>query len=320
MTSTQSRRPPRLCPGARVALLAPSGAVLEPDDLDRSAELCRALSLEPVVMPSAHRRHGYLAGTDRERLADLQQALDDGSFAALWCVRGGFGVTRILRRVDFSGLDRRPKILLGFSDITALLLAAHAATGVVTFHGPVARNGLTLFAREHLQRVLFEAGPPGQLGLPASSGGVLVPREPRIVTLSPGVVEGPLLGGNLTLIQCLIGTAMLPTFSGAILFLEEVGEDLYRIDRAFAQLRDAGLLESLGGIIIGHFSDMKRTTSEGARSLREVLLDYLEPLGLPAASGFPIGHIDDQWTLPVGGRARLDATAGTLSLIEPAVA
>jgi muramoyltetrapeptide carboxypeptidase len=113
---------------------------------------------------------------------------------------------------------------------------------------------------------------------------------------------------------------MLPTFSGAILFLEEVGEDLYRIDRAFAQLRDAGLLESLGGIIIGHFSDMKRTTSEGARSLREVLLDYLEPLGLPAASGFPIGHIDDQWTLPVGSRARLDATAGTLSLIEPAVA
>jgi len=320
MTSTQTTRPARLTPGARVALLAPSGAVLERDDLDRSAELCRALSLEPVIMPSAHKRLGYLAGSDADRLDDLQQALDDASLGALWSVRGGFGVTRILRRVGFEGLARNPKVLLGFSDITALLLAAHAATGLVTHHGPVARNGLTAFARERLERVLFDPTPAGKLPLPPPRPGVVVPREPRVVPLQSGVADGPLLGGNLTLIQCLIGTGTLPPFKGVILFLEEVGEDLYRVDRCLAHLRDAGLLDQVAGVAIGQFSDMKKDTGSGARSLHEVLLDYLEPLGIPAAYGFPIGHVDDQWTVPIGVRARLDASAGTLTLLEGAVA
>lgn len=320
MTSTQIVRPPRLAPGARVALVAPSGCVLEPDDVDRSAELCRALSLEPVVMPSVRRRYGYLAGTDEERLGDLQQALNDASLGAIWCVRGGFGATRILRRIDFSSLARQPRILLGFSDITALLLAAHQHTGLVTFHGPVARNGLTAFAREKLERMLFDPSPAGKLATPAPRAGVLVPRGPRVVSLQAGVADGRLLGGNLTLIQCLIGTGALPSFAGALLFLEDVGEDLYRIDRMFAHLRDAGVLDGVAGLILGHFSDMKRGTADGARAFHEVVLDYVGPLGIPAASGFPIGHIDDQWTLPLGISARLDATGGTVTLLEGAVA
>jgi muramoyltetrapeptide carboxypeptidase len=238
----------------------------------------------------------------------------------MWCIRGGFGLTRILRRIDFGGLARHPKVLLGFSDITALLLPAYRATGVVGFHGPVARNGLTPFARECLERVLFDPAPGGKLALPTNRAGVTVPRDPRIVSLQSGVADGPLLGGNLTLIQCLIGTGALPSFAGAILFLEDVGEDLYRIDRMFAHLRDAGVLDGIAGLMLGHFSDMKRGTADGARAFHDVVMDYVEPLGIPAASGFPVGHIDDQWTLPLGVTARLDATAGTLTLLEGAVA
>lgn len=319
MTSTSVVRAPRLFPGARVALVAPSGTVLESDDVDRSAELCLALDLEPVVTPNARRRHGYLAGTDPERLADLQWAIADAGIAAIWCIRGGFGATRILAALDFAPLREHPKVLLGFSDITALLLKCHASTGLVTFHGPVARNGLTPFSRERLQRVLFDPGPIGALPLPPGPAGTVVPREPRVVRLAGGQAEGRLVGGNLTLVQCLIGTGALPSLRGAILFLEEVGEDLYRVDRALAHLRDAGVLTGIAGAALGHFSDLRRSASEGSRSLDEVLHDYLDPLGVPAARGFPIGHIDNQWTLPVGVRARLDADLGTVSLLEGAV-
>jgi len=303
-----------------VALVCPSGAVLEQDDLARAAELCQALGLVPVLMPNAHRRHGYLAGTDDERLRDLQHALDDESLAAIWAVRGGFGTTRIIGRIDFGRLREHPKVLLGFSDITTLLLKAYAEVGLVTFHGPVARNGLTPFAREHLERVLFDPSPPGKLSQPRERTGVVVPREPRVVTIVPGVAEGRLIGGNLTLIQCLVGTGALPSFEGAILFLEETGEDLYRVDRMFAHLREAGLLTGLAGVAIGLFTDMRKSAEGGTRPFDEVLRDYLEPLGVPAARGFPIGHVDDQWTLPVGARARLDAGAGSLTLLEGGVA
>jgi muramoyltetrapeptide carboxypeptidase len=303
-----------------VALVCPSGAVLEQDDLARASELCSALGLVPVVMPNASKRFGYLAGTDDERRSDLQRAIDDESFAAVWAVRGGFGTTRILGALDFSSLQARPKILLGFSDITTILLKAHADTGLVTFHGPVSRNGLTSFAREHLERVLFDPSAPGKLSMPKPPTGVMVPREPRVVTIAPGSAEGNLIGGNLTLIQCLIGTGALPSLAGAILFLEETSEDLYRVDRMFAHLRDAGLLAGLAGVAIGLFTDMRKGAEGGTRAFDEVLRDYLEPLGIPAARGFPIGHVDDQWTLPIGARARLDADAGALHLLEGGVA
>lgn len=320
MPSTSVVRPPRLSPGARVALVCPSGAVLEQDDLTRASELCAGLGLVPALMPNAHRRHGYLAGTDEERLEDLQRAIDDDGFAAIWAVRGGFGTTRILQRTDFTRLRTAPKVLLGFSDITTLLLKAHADTGLVTFHGPVARNGLTPFARKHLERALFDPSPAGALVPPDPRGGVLVPTEPRVVTVVAGAAEGRLIGGNLTLIQCLVGTGALPSFRDAILFLEETNEDLYRVDRMLAHLRDAKLLDGLAGVALGLFTDMRKGAEGGIRPFDEVLRDYFASPAIPVARGFPIGHVDDQWTLPIGVRARLDATAGTLTLLEGGVA
>lgn len=311
--------PPRLAPGNRIALIAPAGPMLERDDLTRGQELCRALGLEPVLGANAGKRHGYFAGTDEERLADLNGALRDPSIDAVWCLRGGYGVTRILDQVDFSPLTKKPKAVIGYSDITALILASFRATGVVSFHAPMARAPLTAFSRAAFEAATFRATPVARLArLPAPSN-VLVPRSPRLLTIRGGVAEGPLLGGNLSLIAALQGTRHLPSFDGAILFLEDIGEDLYRIDRMLAQLRMTGLLSKLAGVILGQFTDMKRGTSEGALGFDEVMATYFEPLGIPVLTGVPVGHVDDQWTMPIGVRARLDASAGEVDILEAAV-
>jgi muramoyltetrapeptide carboxypeptidase len=320
MRSKQPVRPPRLARGSRVALVAPAGPLLDRDDIQRAEALCRALDYVPATGAHAAGRHGYLAGTDDDRLADLNGAIADPDIDAVWCIRGGYGVTRILDRVDFGPLRQRPKIMLGYSDITALLLAAVRHAGLVTFHGPTARAPMPAFSRWHFERVLAAAEPAGRLGRLPDPAGVLVPRENRILAIRPGLAEGPLLGGNLSLLQCLVGTAHLPELDGAILFLEDVGEDLYRVDRMLAHLRAAGLLARLAGAAIGRFTQLQRHTGDGALGLDEVLATYFEPLGIPVAFGFPVGHIDDQWTLPLGVRARLDAGAGELELLEPAVA
>jgi muramoyltetrapeptide carboxypeptidase len=320
MRSKPLVRPPRLVPGSRIALIAPAGPLLERDDLTRAETLCRALGYEPVLGKNAHNHYGYLAGSDDERLFDLNQALQDSTLSAVWCIRGGYGVTRLLERVDFDAIARRPKALIGFSDITALINAVSRAAGVVTFHGPVARASMPAFSREHFERVLTRTEPPGPLGRLPEPAGVLVPQEHRIVTLRGGTAEGPLAGGNLTLLQCLIGTPWFPDLDGAILFIEDVNEHLYRIDRALAQLRTIGALRRLAGIVVGRFTALDRAGRDGALGFDQVLTSYFAPLNVPIAYGFPIGHIDAQWTLPLGVRARLDADAGEVVLLESAVA
>jgi len=318
MRSKALVQPPRLVPGNRIALVAPAGPVLERDDLTRAQELCRALDYEPVLGQNAYKRYGYLAGTDDERLSDLNAAFQDPAIDAVWCIRGGYGSLRLLDRVDFAAIARRPKALIGFSDITTLLNAVTRCTGVVTFHGPVARAAMPGFSRRHFSRVLTVPQPAARLDrldspeqVPASQG--------RIVTLTGGTAEGPLIGGNLTLLHCLVGTPYFPEFDGALLFLEDVGEDLYRVDRILAHFRTLGILRHLAGAIIGRFTQMDRATSDGALGFDEVLTTYFGPLGIPVAYGFPIGHIEAQWTLPLGVRARLDANAGDLELLEAAV-
>jgi muramoyltetrapeptide carboxypeptidase len=319
MRSNAPIRPPRLVRGSRVALVAPAGPLLERDDLIRAEALCRALGYEPQLGPNTAQRYGYFAGTDEQRLADLNGALRDPEVAAIWCIRGGYGVTRILDQVDFDALARRPRPLIGYSDITAVLNAALHHAGVVTFHAPMARVAMPPFSRWHFERVLASPEPAGRLGRLPTPPDVLLPKENRIMALRGGVAEGFLLGGNLSLIQCLVGTPHLPDFDGAILFLEDIGEDLYRVDRMLAHLRMVGILGRLAGVAVGRFTELKRSISDGALGFDEVLATYLLPLGIPVACGFPVGHIDDQWTLPLGVRARLDADAGELELLEPAV-
>jgi muramoyltetrapeptide carboxypeptidase len=320
MGSKAAIRPPKLAPGSRIALVAPAGPLLERDDLTRAVELCRALGYEPLLGDHAGQRYGYLAGTDEERVNDLNAALRNPAVDAIWCLRGGYGTIRILHSIDFDALARRPRALIGFSDITTILVTAVARAGVVAFHGPVARAAMPAFSRWHFERVLSCAEPAGRLGRLPARPDVLIPRDDRIVTLSGGVAEGHLIGGNLTLLQCLIGTPYFPDLEGAILFIEEVGEALYRVDRMLAHLRLIGALDRLAGIVVGRFTELQRQIPDGALGLDEVLSTYFRPLGIPVGYGFPIGHIDDQWTLPLGVRARFDADAGELELLEAAVA
>ena len=311
--------PPKLIPGSRVALVAPAGPLLEQDDLTRAQELCRALGYDPVLGGSAYARHGYMAGTDEQRLGDLNSALADPSINAVWCIRGGYGSLRLLDQVDYAAIARHPKALIGFSDVTVLLNAVTRLTGIVTFHGPVARDSMPAFNRWHFERVLTRTEPAGRLGRIPQAPDTLVPQDDRTVTVRGGVAEGPLAGGNLTLLQCLIGTPYFPELAGAILFLEDVGEDLYRVDRMLAHLRLIGALRRLSGVLIGRFTKLNRSGPDGALGYDEVLADYFRPLGIPVAYGFPVGHIDAQWTLPRGVRVRLDAGAGEVEGLEPAV-
>lgn len=311
--------PPRLVPGARIALVAPSGPLLERDDLARAVELCQAMGYQGVLYPNAGLAYGYLAGRDDERISDLNAALTARDIDAVWCIRGGNGMNRIVDRVDFDGFARSPKPVIGYSDITVLLLALWTRTGVVTFHGPIARTPMPNFQRWHFDRVLTSVSPAGRLGRPAPPSDVLVPDRGRIFAVRGGKARGRLLGGNLTLVQALIGTPYFPDLAGAILFLEDVSEDVYRIDRMLAHLRLAGALDRVAGVMIGRFTEMSRGGDGGALGFDEVLATHLGPLGVPVAVGYPFGHIDEQWTLPVGAEAELDADAGELTILEPAV-
>jgi len=313
-------RPPRLARGSRVALVAPAGPLLEQDDIARAEALCRALDYEPVLGAHAGGHFGYFSGTDEERLADLNAALQDPAIDAIWCIRGGYGVTRILDGIDFEALVRRPRPVVGYSDITAMLAGVVRRAGMIAFHGPTARAEMPPFTRRHFAKVLTGVEPAGPLEPLPTPGDVLVPRNDRVTVIHGGRAEGVLAGGNLSLLQCLIGTRYFPDLDGAMLVLEDVNEDLYRIDRMLAHLRAVGAFARLRGVLIGRFTGLKRHMDDGSLGVDQVLTHYFGALGIPVLNGLPIGHIDEQWTIPLGVRARVDADAGSVELLEAAVA
>jgi len=302
-------RPPALRPGARVALVAPAGP-LGDGAVDRAVERVLGWGWEPVPGEHVRKRHGYLSAPDPDRAADLNAALADDSVDAVWCLRGGYGVMRILDAVDWSALERRPRPVIGFSDNTALHLGLQRL-GIVSFHGPhPATEALTGFSADGLLRALTSTDAAGVLPFPGDGA--------RAEAITGGAAEGRLVGGNLSLVAATLGTPYAIDARGAILFLEEVGEAPYRVDRLLSQLRLAGVLDGVTGIALGGFTETG--VDEDSPGVLDVLRDLLGGRGVPVAHGFPFGHVDDNWTLPVGARARLDADAGTLELLEPAVA
>lgn len=303
---------PRLRARSRVALVAPAGP-LAPGAVECAAARVSDWGWEPVVGEHARGRIGYLSGRDDARAADFNAALRDPYNDAIWCLRGGYGVMRILDRLDWDALAARPRPVIGYSDNTAIHLAIQRL-GLVSFHGPhPATERFNDFSRDVLFRVLADDAPAGPLPFPADSPG-------RAETIVPGIAEGPLLGGNLSLLASTVGTPYAIRAEGAILFLEEVGEAAYKLDRLLSQLRLAGVLDRLAGIAVGAISEMPDAGRPDTPTGADVIRDLLGGLGIPVAMGFPFGHIEDNWTLPMGIRARLDADAGTLELVEAAVA
>jgi muramoyltetrapeptide carboxypeptidase len=311
-------RPPRLRPGDLVGLVAPSAAILDSEPADIARESLEAMRLR--VREGAHlrRRRGYLAGSDEERASDVNAMIRDPDVRGIYAIRGGWGAARIVDRLDYDALARDPKVVAGYSDITALHNAIHARTGLVTFHAPIAASTWAPFPYEHFRRVVFDAEAPTLAPAP-DTGDTLVPQQHRVRTLRPGRARGPLLGGNLTVLSHLVGTPYVPDFDGAILFLEDVDEAPYRVDRMLTQLRLAGILGRIAGFVFGRCTDCEPRDGYGSLTLEEILTDHVAPLGVPAWFNAMIGHIQDQWTVPVGIEAEIDAEAGTVRLLEPAV-
>jgi muramoyltetrapeptide carboxypeptidase len=296
------RLPPPLASGARVGLVAPAGPLRSSDELDLAIAQTRSLGWEPVVGKHALARAGYLAGDDALRVSDLNAAFANDSLDGIWCLRGGYGAMRLLRALDYAALTRQPKALIGYSDITALHAAIGTECGIVTYHGPTARSPLSAFSRASLARALMQKSDP-------------CGAAPDARPLRSGRARGRLVGGNLALLASLVGTPYAPDYSGAILVVEDVGEPNYRVDRMLRQLELSGALASVAGIAFGHFTEGSDPTDVTSRRLDEVLSEAAEFAGVPALAGIPMGHIEDQWTIPLGATAELDADARTLHVI-----
>jgi muramoyltetrapeptide carboxypeptidase len=287
---------PPIDPGARVALVAPAGPLNLPADLDRAIANVLLLGWEPVVGANATGRDAYFAGDDQARLADLNQALRDDTIDAVWCLRGGYGAMRLLEGLDYEALRRRPKAIIGYSDITALHCAVATRCGLASIHGPTARSKLTEFSERSLRAAASRTSDPCGT---APSARVLV----------TGRARGRLMAGNLALLSSLHGTPFQPDYEGAILVLEDVNEAPYRIERMLLQLRLSGALQRCAGIAFGAFTNTGKADKSlgGTRPLEDVLDEAARAAGVPAIAGVPVGHIDNQWSLPLGAQAELDA-------------
>jgi muramoyltetrapeptide carboxypeptidase len=311
-------KPPRLRPGDTVGLINPASANFLQEEVDIVVESLAALDLK--VKPGAHMmdRYGYLAGHDRDRASDVNAMFADPAVKAVLAVRGGWGSARILPHLDYDLIRRNPKILLGYSDVTALHLAVHARTGLVTFHGPVGVSSWTPFSVDHARRVLFD-GEALTMANPVEESDTLARTEHRTRTIAPGRARGPLLGGNLTVLCHVLGSPYVPDWEGAILFVEDVDEEIYRVDRMLTQLALAGVLGRARGFVFGTCTECGPGQGYGSLTLEEVLADHVLPLKVPAWSGAVIGHVDKQFTLPVGLPVEADADAATIRMLEPAV-
>lgn len=312
-------KPPRLRPGDTVGLIEPAGFTDDAFDLDLVKETIVAMGLKPKPAKHLVERYGYLAGRDTDRAADVNAMFADREVRAVFAVRGGWGCARILPLLDFGTIRANPKLLIGFSDITALHLAFAARAGFTTIHGPNAAGSWPGFTWDAFRAIAFDGATPTLIN-PVGKDDRLVQRSGRIRTFRGGKASGRLLGGNLSVLAALMGTPWLPDFDGAILFLEDVGEAEYRIDRMLTQLSLAGVLNKVAGVVFGQcVSCTNKESSFGGFTLSEVLQQHLAPLGIPAFQGALIGHVAAQFSLPVGVRAEIDADAGSIRLLEPAV-
>jgi muramoyltetrapeptide carboxypeptidase len=296
-----ARFPEPLKRGARVALVAPSGPLKDATDLERAEGNVRAFGWEPVVGEHVLEKRGYLAGSDEHRLADLNRAAQDDSIDAVWCLRGGYGATRLLADVDYDAWARRPRPLIGYSDITALHAAIGQRANMVTYHGPTARAELTELTRSSFAEAMA-----------LNDGDSQVIRASEMRTLVPGTVRGRLVGGNLSLVVSTIGTPYAWDLDGVILALEDVSEQTYRIDRMLTQITQTG--QRIAGLIFGGFTDIPQDSVHGDAPLDPLLAEFAERFGVPCVAGFPIGHDPDHVTLPLGAVATLDADARTLTI------
>lgn len=313
-------KPLRLRPGAGVGLISPASATFVREELNIVVDAVRALGLVPYLAPHLSSRYGYLGGKDKDRAEDINSFFGNRAIAALLPIKGGWGSSRVLPYLDYPLIRKNPKIIVGFSDITALILGIHAKTGLVTFHGP---NGLTSWRTNqtnNFRRVLFAGEKVTyQNQKDSDDENRLMQVKYRIQTINPGIAKGKLIGGNLSVLSAIAGSPYVPNLDGAILFVEDIGENIYRIDRMMTHLKLAGLFDKLAGFIFGQCINCLPDADYGSLTLEEVVWDCIKPLSIPAWYGAKIGHLEELVTLPIGAQVQIDASAGTIQMLEAAV-
>ncbi|QYJ08473.1 LD-carboxypeptidase [Qipengyuania flava] len=309
-------KPPRLRAGDTVGLVAPASAVTLPYELDRALHWVRGMGLVPRQGANLGEQFGYLAGQDAQRAEDINAMFADPDVRAIFAVRGGWGGARVLERLDWDAIRAHPKLVIGYSDTTALHFAIATRAGYPSLHAPNAASRWEAASWESLWRIAF-AGEAVTLGGDKLEAEVGRPGQ----TLVPGIARGRLIGGNLTILSTLMGTPWLPSMDGAILFLEDINEEPYRIDRMLQQLKLAGVFDMVSGVVFGQCTRCaSRDPEYRGFSVEDVLAQHLGELGKPVITGFNTGHVRNQLVLPVKTRVELDAGARTLRMLEPAVA
>ena len=312
--------PRRLQPGDTVGLVSPANATYERDPMDFAIEALQALGFKVKVAPHARSRWGQFAGHDADRAGDINAMFADDSVAGIIAMTGGSGCNRIVDKLDYKLIRSKPKYFGGFSDLTCLVNAMQRQTGLVTFHAPVAGSEWNAFSVEHFKAMVMNAEAPLLQNPSNQRGDNLVQTEDRTVTLRGGRARGTLVGGNLAVLASLAGTPYFPDCRGAILFIEEVNEYIYRVDRTLSTLRLIGALGQVAGIVLGKFTKCEPGDGYGVLTLDEGFEDYFAPLNVPVYRGAMIGHIRRKFTLPVGGEVEMDADAGTIQVLKPVVA
>jgi muramoyltetrapeptide carboxypeptidase len=305
---TTTIKPRRLQIGDTIALINPAAFSYE-KEVQQFFRVADNLGLKVKLGEHFYDRYGYLAGKDAERAADVNAAFADDSVRAIFTGMGGWGCNRILPLLDYNTIRNNPKIIMGFSDITALLLAIHAKANMLAFHGPLAVSSWSPFTLDYVKKVLFDG----------ESVTMQNTQTVKIETIGRGKARGKLLGGNLSVIAAMMGSDYLPNWENSILFVEEVGEEVYRIDRMLTQLKLAGILDKISGFIFGQCTKCDAEKPQESLTLAQVLSDHIRPLRIPAWYGSMVGHIRDKFTLPIGLPVEIDADSGTIKLLESAV-
>ena len=308
----------RLAPGDTIALINPSNAVYERAPYAVATESLQALGFKVREAPNLRARWGQFGGTDAQRAGDVNAMFADPSVQGLLALTGGSGANRILPLLDYELIRRNPKFLGGFSDVTALINAVHARTGLVTFHAPMGAGEWNDFSVSHWRGAVMN-GEPMLLRNVQEKADALVSKQDRITTLRGGVARGPLVGGNLAVFSSLAGSGYWPPLDGAILFLEDTNEYIYRVDRMLSTLKLNGVLQRLAGVVLGAFTNCTPGEGHGTLTLDETFDDYFKGLGVPVYSGAMMGHIRRKFTVPIGLPAEMDADAGTIRFLQSAV-
>ncbi len=306
-------KPKALKYGDTIGVVAPSSPTTK-EKVKLAQEQLEALGFVVKMGKSCYNTHGYLAGSDESRAEDINCMFKDPSVEGIMCLRGGYGAPKILNLLDYEGIRSNPKVFIGYSDITAIHTAVHQRSELITFHGPMAASdlagGIDDFSKESLLKAVMQPEPMGNIKNPAGI---------EIQCLMAGKAEGRLIGGNLALIAATMGTPYEIDTKGKILFLEDIGEEPYSVDRMLTQLALAGKLEDAVGIILGDWNDCEPKNPEESLSLMEVFEEILLPYKKPTVLNFKIGHCTPKITVPVGANAMLDAEQGKLYITESAV-